>query len=417
MVSVASTALMPRVRWTWLWSRKSDITWNLLPFWLSFGIVALLFVGRNLGGPSDNALLNFSVSGKQVHLAVWVMYFYGPLVDAPHLWATVARTYTDKDEWAARRRLFLGSFVWFVIGPTVILLPYALRAAFHLGPGIETKGWVLWSNFFTFYALFHINKQHWGFISLYKRKNGDSDVAEENRADYRFFNTAIWLPYVAWLTAPWYVDFDGKPFLGTNIALFGTTSGVWLHWLCHLSFAAVCLAYVAFQVEQWRKGVPRNGPKLLYIATIVPLNYLAFAVHPLLAAFWVIITGLGHCAQYHRVVWAYGRAKYAGKTGEERRLPSFIFENVWLYVVLGLTFGIVLLQGPGAGRVEHYFGGALEANVFRHAFDFLDPALGATLGLQVVAAFVSGVRLHHFYVDSKIWRVSKSAALAKNLDV
>lgn len=70
------------------------------------------------------------------------MYAYGPLADAPHLWATIARAYTDKDEWAARRKPFLGSLVWFVSGPAVILIPYALRAALHLGPGSGSWGWV-----------------------------------------------------------------------------------------------------------------------------------------------------------------------------------------------------------------------------------------------------------------------------------
>jgi hypothetical protein len=48
---------------------------------------------------------------------------------------------------------------------------------------------------------------------------------------------------------------------------------------------------------------------------------------------------------------------------------------------------------------------------------FLDRGQGLDLGLKMAAAMISGVRLHHFYVDSKIWRVSKSAALAKNLNV
>ena len=410
MDNVASDALMPRVRWSWLWNRRSDITWNLLPFWLSFGIVAILFAARNLGGPSENPVWNFPVSGHQVHLAAWLFYLYGPLVDAPHLWATIARTYTDKDEWAARRKLFLGSLVWFGIGPAVILIPYAMRAAFHLAPGTEIWGWVVWSNFFTFYALFHINKQHWGFISLYKRKNADSADVGENRVDSFFFYTAIWLPYAAMLSAPWYADFDGKPFFPPGIAAA-------LHGLCHVAFLAICVAYVAFQIDRWRKGNVRNGPKLVYMATIIPLNYLAFAIHPLLAAFWVVITGLGHCAQYHRVVWAYGQTRYAGKTGATRKLPSAIFENVGLYVVLGVAFGIVMLQGPGSGIVKDHMAGVLQASFFRRAFEFLAPVAGVALGVKVAAAFVSGVRLHHFYVDSKIWRVSKSAELAKNLNV
>src|SRR5260221_2298421 len=200
MVTATSAALMPRVRWSWLWSRSSDLIWNFAPFWLGFPAVLLLYMARSVGTAGTGSIWSFTVAGRDVHLMAVVMYLYGPLVDAPHLWATIARTYTDQEEWAARRRLFIGSLLWFVIGPAVILLPYALRAVLHLPAGTETFGVIVWGNFFTFYALYHINKQHWGFIALYKRKNGDFPDERESRADRLFFHTAIWLPYVAMLT-------------------------------------------------------------------------------------------------------------------------------------------------------------------------------------------------------------------------
>jgi hypothetical protein len=415
MVAATSAIDAPRVRWSWLWGLKSDIGWNLLPFWLCFVLATIIFAARDLGGADTNPAWNFTFAGRGIHLAAIVMYFYGPLVDAPHLWATIARTYADRDEWATRR--FLGSLAWLGIGPAIILAPYALRAAFPAVPArLETAVWVAWSNFFMFYALFHINRQHWGFIALYKRKNADNADPVENRADSLFFTSAIWLPFVAMLTAPWYRDFDGEPVLGTQIRLFGTTSGALVHASCQVLFACVCLAYGLFQVARWRGGATRNGPKLLYLATVVPLNYMAFAVHPLLAAFWVLITGVGHCAQYHRVVWGYGTSKYAGKTGKARSLPSVIFESPWLYAVLGVVFGVLTLQGPGASFVRRIAAPAL-GGAFDRGFGFANTSEGFDLALKVFAVFVGGVRLHHFYVDSKIWRVSKSAALAKNLAV
>jgi hypothetical protein len=406
----------PRVRWTWLWGFKSDLYWTLLPFWVCAGLAAILVGARNLGSTETNPVWNFTVNGRAIHLAAIVMFFYAPLVDAPHLWATIARTYADRGEWASRKRLFLWSFLWLVIGPALILAPYLLRLIVPgLPAGAETITWVAWSNFFTFYALFHINKQHWGFISLYKRKNDDIADPLENRADSFFFFSAIWLPFAAYVTAPWYLDFDHKPVVGTAIPMFGTTSGAILHASCHVAFVCVCVAYVSFQLVRWRAGLPRNGPKLLYLATVIPLYYVAFAIHPLVAGFWVLITGVGHCAQYHRIVWAYGTSKYAGKTKPERSLPSAIFESPWLYAALGIAFGIVMLQGPGVGVAERFGARLFGLASIRHALGLDDPSQGFTLGAQMAAAFVGGVRLHHFYVDSKIWRVSKSAALAKNL--
>jgi hypothetical protein len=404
--SVAQTA--PRVRWSYLWSRRSDLTFNLIPFWIGMVLVVLLYAARDLAKP-DNPVYNFTVFGVQLHLATWVLYLYGPLVDAPHLWATIARTYTDRDEWKQRRTLFLGSLAALLLGPAVILLPYALRALSLLSAGQEQVGWLLWTNFFTFYALFHINKQHWGFVALYRRKNQDSDPLDF-RVDQAFFYVAIWAPFVAMVTAPWYTDYDGKPFAFTHGA------GSFLYLTCHVIFFVASIAYVAFQVLQYQRGVARNGPKLLYLATILPLNYLAFAIHPFVAAFWIVTTGLGHCAQYHRVVWGYGQAQYVGKQAE-RKLPTAIFENLPLYLALGVLFGVVTLQSFGGGTAGHFIAGGLGRTVFSSVFTFLDEHAGVELAAKVTAAFVSGVRLHHFYVDSKIWRVSKSAALAKNLNV
>lgn len=410
--SVASAvSSSPRVRWTWLWSARSDVMWNFLPFALGFVLIGILYASRNLGGADHSPMLNFMIGGHPVHLTALMMYLYGPLVDAPHLWATVARTYTDKEEWATRRRLFIGSLVWFVIGPIVILLPHGLRALSLLPAGAENSGWIVWTHFFTLYALFHINKQHWGFVSLYKRKNADFGDARENRIDQLFFYVGIWSPFVAMMSAPWYLDFDGKPFAFTV-----ATGGV-LHIVCHALFLGACVAYTVYQLSQWRRGVARNGPKLAYLALILSLNYLAFAIHPVVAAFWVLTTGLGHCAQYHRVVWAYGQSKYAGKAGAERKLPAAIFENAPLYAVLGVVFGLLTLQSFGSGAISGKLAGALDTGLFSHAFAYLNRSEGLALALKVVGAFVSGVRLHHFYVDSKIWRVGKTAGLAKELNV
>jgi len=117
------------------------------------------------------------------------------------------------------------------------------------------------------------------------------------------------------------------------------------------------------------------------------------------------------------VVWGYGQSQYVGKKDEQRKLPSAIFENLALYVGLGVLFGMVTLQGFGGGMVRERIASGIGEHVFAPLFSLLDAHEGVELALKVVAAFVSGVRLHHFYVDSKIWRVSKSAALAKNLNV
>ena len=412
----ASAMASPRLRWSWLWGQRTDLLWNLLPFWLGFVFLAAVYLTAGPGPAVAKQMWNVSLGGHSVHVMSLILFLYGPLVDAPHLWATVARTYTDREEWATRRRLFLVSLLAFAIGPAIVLLPYALRAVLPLPAHFEDAGWVVWTTAFSLYALHHINKQHWGFVCLYNRKNGDTASKLETRVDALFFQVAIWLPYAAMLTAPWYVDFDGKPYGVLKTAIGSTTLGAVLHTGCEVAFFALAAAYALFQVSQWRRGLARNGTKLVYVATILGLYFLTFALDPRIAAFWVIITGTGHCAQYHAVVWAYGKKRYAAPASA-RSLPQRIFGNVWLYIALGVLFGLVTLQGPGAMAFKAALANLLQASFFAHAFAFLDRGAGVELGMKLGAAFISGVRLHHFYVDSKIWKVSKSAALARNLNV
>src|SRR5690242_18753556 len=109
-----------RIRWSWLWSPRQDLAFNLLPFWLGYALLAALFLTRQ-GGEGTDPHWTATFAGRSFDLMVVAAMLYGPLIDGPHLWATIARTYTDTKEWAARRLLFLTSLLAFAVGPVVIL--------------------------------------------------------------------------------------------------------------------------------------------------------------------------------------------------------------------------------------------------------------------------------------------------------
>jgi hypothetical protein len=399
-MTIAAVSRAPaRVRWGWLWSPRTDLLWNFLPFWLGFPLAIALYLTRHSGSAVNEPGWAFTLGGSSLNVLGVAGVLYGPIVDAPHLWATISRTYTDADEWAQRRWLFLSSLLALLVGPALILTPYLLNLVVALPAHTLDWGFETWMFAFNVYALFHINKQHWGFVCLYKRKNGDND-ARENRIDAWFFNVAIWAPYIAMWQLPW----DAAP----------TPLQTAIYTACHAVFLTMALAYGAYQLVQWRSGSPRNGPKLAYMATVLGLYYLTFACEPRVAAFWILITSTGHCAQYHGIVWQYGTKKYASKEPEASKLPNLIFANLWLYALLGLAYGLFTLQGPGAKYVSKLAAGLMHDSVFASLLHLSD-ADGMALGLKLMAAFIAGVRLHHFYVDSKIWRVSKSPALSKNL--
>src|SRR4029079_18360929 len=77
------------------------------------------------------------------------------LIDAPHVFGTLSRPYFDRTEWKPRRCLLLGSLLFFVVGPALVLLGLGFTFFFVAA---------LW-------AYYHLVKQHYSVIVIYKKKN------------------------------------------------------------------------------------------------------------------------------------------------------------------------------------------------------------------------------------------------------
>src|SRR5438552_15315958 len=103
-------------------------------------------------------------------------------IDAPHVFGTLSRTYFDASEWKTRKRLMLGSLLFFVIGPSMVLLGAGFTFFFIAA---------LW-------AYYHLVKQHYGFMVLYKKKNNDL-AAIDNTLDRLLLMFAFNYPFVAFI--------------------------------------------------------------------------------------------------------------------------------------------------------------------------------------------------------------------------
>src|SRR5207237_4842054 len=86
----------------WIINAREDLIWFI-------GSVAASY-----------ALLILYVSGALPLIPMVVGW--AVLIDAPHVFGTLSRTYFDKSEWKTRKRLMLGSLLFLVIGTTMVLL-------------------------------------------------------------------------------------------------------------------------------------------------------------------------------------------------------------------------------------------------------------------------------------------------------
>src|SRR5919107_2301934 len=159
--AAASGALSVR----WLISAREDLVWFIGSVVTSYALFALYVWGRVPLVPM---------------VAAWAI-----LVDAPHVFATFSRTYFDREERRARAGLLWGSLLFFAVGPLAVVAGLGFLFFFLAA---------LW-------AYYHLVKQHYGFMVLYKKKNADLERAD-NVLDRAFLLLAFTYPFV------WFVAHD-----------------------------------------------------------------------------------------------------------------------------------------------------------------------------------------------------------------
>src|SRR5438552_8158282 len=163
----ASTEIITQVRpravsLRWIINPREDLIWFI-------GSVA-----------SSYALLVLYVTG--IVPLIPMVAGWAIQIDAPHVFGTFSRTYFDAFEWKTRKRLLLASLLFFIVGPAMVLLGAGFTFFFIAA---------LW-------AYYHLVKQHYGFMVLYKKKNDDLAPAD-NALDRLLLMFAFNYPFVAFI--------------------------------------------------------------------------------------------------------------------------------------------------------------------------------------------------------------------------
>jgi hypothetical protein len=369
----AVTAAPAPLRADWLVDRRHDLLSTVGGLGAS-----LVLLGLHLG---------LGLSGM-VLWWVWVV-----TLDGPHIFATLSRTYLDRRERAARRRLLLGSLGWFAAGPLIFGVSVLLdrRLPFDL-----------FQTFASLWAYWHVVRQHYGLMTLYQRKNRDT-LPVDRRVDSVTLYVGLLAPFGAFaVTHP-----VARRLLGLGPELGAEAS---LAWACWAATLAVVALFAARQLQRWRQGLGVNGPKVLLLAAAIGLSVLLFLpevarrVEFLMVA--VVVTAF-HNVQYHGIVWFYHRNRYHGPGVEavDFGLAPHISRRFFIYAACGVAFALAY-RALGCGFGLHPGCGTFDAKLM----------LGAGLSLRDLASgFIWGFALHHYYLDQKIWRVSRDAGLNKDL--
>jgi len=315
----------------WIIGKRDDVFWFIAS--AIFGYLALAGIAAG-----------FSVLTA---LIIWNL-----LIDGPHVFATASRTYFDQES-----RARLGWRLWSVI-PFLLIGPTMWAFGFSRLFLLAVISW----------AQYHIAKQHFGFVMLYKRKTGEkADI----KLDRSFLLMSLMLPWAIFAIA----IFMPTRVPGRSLMVFGM-----------VCYSIAVATYVGHQLNKWKTLQVMNRPKLLLLSLVIPLHWLAFYYaidKPDGLIIAGIATNVGHSLQYHRLLWFHNRNRYGTQAG----LTAILSRSPIIYFGVALLLNLIFSAAPRVALADN---------------------------AMLLSALV-GMNMTHYYLDSLIWRTRGDKGLATAL--
>ncbi len=339
--SLATAALPTHLSTRWIIDRDVDLS---------------LVIGSSLAGYLY-LFLNLAL-----HVPITFLWWFWSIgLDGTHIFGTASRTFFDREARRQSRALLFGSVVFFFsLGPALVLLGQKPLLI------LIVAAW----------AYYHIVRQHYGFMVLYKVKNRDLSKLD-NILDRILIGVMLVVPPLNRFLVH-HPEELGMPRRWALAAM--TPAAEPLLWTL---VAATLLVYAARQGVRINAGEPVNLPKFLLFAGVFPLHWITFATLGWQAA--VPTVTIVHNLQYHALIWFHNRNRYSqdGASSRNGRVPAAVAKSLASYALLALVFSLAYrIPGFHLGRAS-------------------DLAFG----------FFCGFGLTHYYLDSKIWRVRRDPSL------
>lgn len=401
------TGLADAFSTNWIISRQMDLAWFIGG---AFAGYALFFMHAGMGW--DMVGIWF----------LWVVF-----LDSPHFFGTISRTYLDKQEFRQRKKLLTWSLLWFTVGPAMILLSYALH---EFGWSAYQLPWKAFLIFFGLWAYWHVTRQHYGFMRLYQKKNGDSNPVDA-RLDSALLYSGLLIPFLVFIVrhpearvqfglpefVPAYPSLPGGSRLLAPFTSEYLFSLAWEHWfvaVCASVVGTIVLVFIFRQFLRAYSGEKVNGPKILFLLAVVPLHiYVCFSDAVLTAsllAFAAFVT-IFHDIQYHAIIWFHHRNRYHKEGVDKKKfgLAPKVSNNLATYFGCAIFFALIFRL---LGCTFDVHPGCVPFVITSEIQMF-----GTVHTDALLKGFLLGFPLHHYFVDQFIWKTSKSKELRKDLKV
>ena len=361
------------------------------------------------------------------------------LFDATHAFATYTRTYFDKEYRENNKSLLWQSLIVFTIGPLFLISIFLI----HTNLNETSAAFIIFNRFGLCFAYYHLIRQHWGFLALYRKKNGETEEitrkldglllmfgsiypfvhGQFQRIQPMHISETLVIPMEAWLNVSIYVgiigvvllllsfvnNFQSAKFYLRIISSINIAASVIINltryftlsqllqlvsFLCLTCFLLTTIAYflILFREKYIKERLTNSYPKWLLLVTVLfSYNLILHLNLPL----YVTIASLTvfHNIQYHKIVNYHNVNKY--KSGEEERFGFAVVltQKIKVFIALALAFNLI-------------------SYIPRVASNIL---ISDELINYILSSFFWGVAFHHYYLDSIIWKVRSNVELSSAL--
>lgn len=410
----------------WIFNKREDYLWIISPTLIGFFIIFMYFL------LTDYLKINEATSVFSLYI-IWAFLF-----DGTHAFATYSRTYFDKLFFKENKNMLLKSLSVFFIGPLFILTFYFLND----NPNATNISFIIFNRFAICYAYYHLIRQHWGFLVIYRKKNNEitDDITRKldglllalgtiypflhgqvNKVKLFHISETIIISMKEWTHTATYLFFIGAAIyllsfynkLGLKriklnvIALLMIMSSVivflvkfytlktilvFTSYLVAVLFLFVLTYYLFLIVKT--KEYQFNKPKWILLFTVlISYNIIFHLDIPIL----ILIASITvfHNIQYHKIINFHNVNKYKSGDREKYGYAVILAQKIGVFTVLALLFNLV-------------------AYVPRMASNTIMDNL---LLNYILSSFFWGFAFHHYYLDSIIWRIKNNPKLNNNLKI
>ncbi|MCB0277973.1 MAG: hypothetical protein KDD94_00620 [Calditrichaeota bacterium] len=381
----------------WIVDKKNDLTWFI-------------------GGALAAYFMYYLHSGLHMNM-VTIWFWWVVLLDTPHFFGTYLRTYLDKEEFQKRKKLLLLSLLWLLAGPAVFTVSYLL---YKSGASNYKFPFFAFIMVFNIWAYWHVVRQHYGIMSLYKRKNNDFHPID-NLIDKSLLYVGLLAPFIVFI----FRHPDARELIGLNRNLdafpgFSATSIFSLNFEQFIIVFAgfmtflVSIAYLSRLLYLVITKQTINIPKLLFFLALIPLYIMINMSDAILTisllGFSILVT-IYHDIQYHAIVWYYSKNRYHKEADSQARfgMAARISKNLFSYFVWAIGMGIIM-RFAGCFLELHPGCGPLFASTTH-------PLFGEFTFQELLFSILIGIPMHHYFVDQFIWRPSRDNNLRNDLKI